>query len=178
MALMNHLKNVVLAIGSPRAARVEDGGPLRQEWVQAAAVRQDFPNSVRAFAGTSGKAQHSAVGRPTKPVGQLGNGSQFARAVRANLDKFIVRAISRLPLGIQVPSQPGRSLTRRGDPPSTGKAQRDCSISAPVKLPTSSSDLSGEILSRETFENGVEIGTVSPPEDDTWAITKRPLMFS
>src|SRR5215469_1223618 len=41
-----------------------------------------------------------------------------------------------------------------------------------------SSDLSGERLAKLTFWKVVLIGNVSPPEEETWAATKRPWIFS
>jgi len=69
-------------------------------------------------------------------------------------------------------------VTRRGDPAGKGNAQRDWFTSVPVKLPTSNSDLSGEMFSGVTLRKGVAMGTVSPPEVDTWAIMNRPSIFS
>ena len=57
-----------------------------------------------------------------------------------------------------------RRPIRRGEPPSTGMAHTGCSSSVPVKLPTSNSDLSGEISNSETLEKGVSMGIVSPPK--------------
>src|SRR6266478_7740905 len=60
-------------------------------------------------------------------------------------------ATSRSPLGIHVPSSPGMSENRLGAPPTTGTAQRGWSSSTPLKLPTTSSVLSGEILLRQAL---------------------------
>src|SRR5262249_14451810 len=82
--------------------------------------------------------------------------------------------ISKSPFGIQLPSAPVMSGRRLGVPPNTGKPQSCCSISAPVKLPTRSSDLSLEMFIRLTLGRFVGITTVSPPLEEAWATTKRP----
>ena len=66
----------------------------------------------------------------------------------------------------------------RGEPPSTGTIHIGWITSEPVKLLTSNSERSGEMLSSATLGKGNGIGTVSPPAAEACATMYCPLRFS